>query len=326
MKNLWEPSLADVLDARRRINQYIWRTPLIYNRKLSEMLEAHIYIKCENNQVTGAFKVRGGLNLLSHLTDKEMKKGVVAVSTGNHGQSIAYAASKYGVEATIVMPENANPYKVEAIKSYGAKVIFYGKDYDEAKEWMEKHLVKKGLRYVHSGDEPYLIAGVATMYLEILEELPDIDMIITPVGGGSGASGACIVAKSINSKIKVMGVQSSGAPAVYYSWKNRKIVKYKTIETFAEGLATRAPFNLPLKIMWKYLDNMILVDDEDLEYAIYLLLDTIHQVAEGAGAASTAAALKLKKEIKDKKIVLALTGGNISTSKLMNILNKYSRV
>ncbi len=324
MSKLWEPTLLDVLDARRRISSYIRKTPIIYNRKLSEEIGANIYIKCENQQVTGAFKVRGGLNLMSHLSDEERKKGVVAVSTGNHGQSIAYAAAKYGVEATIVMPKNANPYKVEAIKSFGAEVVFHGKDFDEAKEWTEKELVKRGVRYVHSGDEPYLIAGVATLYFEILEEMPHVDIIIVPVGGGSGVSGACIVAKNMNNSIKVIGVQSSGAPAVYYSWKNKGIVKREKIETFAEGLATRAPFNLPLKIMWKYLDDMVLVDDEELEYAIYLLVDTMHQIAEGAGAASTAAVLKLKEEIREKTVVLALTGGNITTRQLKKILYKYS--
>ncbi len=324
MKSIWIPRLSDVFEARKMINRFVRRTPLIYNRRLSEELDADIYVKCENQQVTGAFKVRGGLNLMAHLSDEEKKRGVVAVSTGNHGQSIAYAAMKYGVEATIVMPEDANPYKVEAIRSFGAKVVFHGKDFDEAKEWTEKELVKKGVRYVHSGDEPYLIAGVATIYLEVLEDLPDVDTIIVPVGGGSGASGACIVAKNIDRNIEVIGVQSSGAPAVYYSWKNRDIVRRDKIETFAEGLATRAPFNLPLRIMWRYLDDMILVDDTELEYAIFLLIDTIHQIAEGAGAASTAAALKMRDEIRGKKVVLALTGGNITTEQLREILMKYS--
>ena len=324
MKSIWIPRLSDVFEARKMINRFVRRTPLIYNRRLSEELDADIYVKCENQQVTGAFKVRGGLNLMAHLSDGEKKRGVVAVSTGNHGQSIAYAAMKYSVDATIVMPEDANPYKVEAIRSFGAKVVFHGKDFDEAKEWTEKELVKKGVRYVHSGDEPYLIAGVATIYLEVLEDLPDVDTIIVPVGGGSGVSGACIVAKNIDRNIEVIGVQSSGAPAVYYSWKNRDIVRRDKIETFAEGLATRAPFNLPLRIMWKYLDDMILVDDTELEYAIFLLIDTIHQIAEGAGAASTAAALKIRDKIRGKKVVLALTGGNITTNQLKEILMKYS--
>jgi threonine dehydratase len=213
---------------------------------------------------------------------------------------------------------------VEAIESYGAKVVFQGKDFDEAKEWTEREIKKRGIRYVHSGDEPYLIAGVGTMYLEIIEKIPDIDMIIVPVGGGSGASGASIVAKTIDKDIKVIGVQAKGASAVYHSWREKRIVKKPRIETFAEGLATRAPFKLPLNIMWKHLDKMVLVDDNELEHSIYLLFETIHQVAEGAGAASTAAALKLKEDIKEKKVALALTGGNITTRHFIEILNKHS--
>jgi len=318
------PTFKDVLNAKKIVSKYLIRTPLLYSKQLSRMLECDAYVKCENVQITGAFKVRGGVNLISKLSDEEKRKGVIAVSTGNHGLSVAYAASLFDVDATIVMPEKANPFKVQAIKDLGAKVVFHGKDYDEAKEWTEKEAVKKGYRYIHSGNEPHLIAGVGTLYLEILEDLPDVDVIIVPVGGGSGASAACIVAKTINSKIKVIGVQSSGAPAVYLSWKNKKTVKMDKINTFAEGLATRAPFELTLDIMWKYLDDMILVEDEEIAKAIILLLQTIHQVAEGAGAAATAAALKLREQIKGKKVALILSGGNISFDKLKEIITKYS--
>ena len=318
------PTFRDVLAAKSRISKYIRRTPLIYSKKLSRMLGCNAYVKCENIQVTGAFKVRGGVNLISQLSDEERRKGVVAVSTGNHGLSVAYAASLFGVKAKIVMPEKSNPYKVEAIRDLGAEVIFHGKDYDEAKEWAENVLVKEGYRYIHSGNEPHLISGVATIYLEILEDKPDIDIIIVPVGGGSGASGACIVAKTVNPDIKVIGVQSSGAPAVYLSWKNKRIVKLKELSTFAEGLATRAPFELTLSIMWKMLDDMILVDDDDIKRAICILLDTIHQVAEGAGAASTAAAFKLREEISGKNVALILSGGNITLDALRDIIMKYS--
>jgi len=318
------PTFKDVLDAKKVVSKYLIRTPLLYSKHLSRILECDAYVKCENVQITGAFKVRGGVNLVSKLCEEERRKGVIAVSTGNHGLSVAYAASLFDVDATIVMPEKANPFKVQAIKDLGAKVVFHGKDYDEAKEWTEKEAAKEGYRYIHSGNEPYLIAGVGTLYLEILEDLPDVDVIIVPVGGGSGASAACIVAKTINPKIKVIGVQSSGAPAVYLSWKNRKIVKMKEVKTFAEGLATRAPFELTLDIMWKYLDNMILVEDEEIAKAIILLLQTTHQVAEGAGAAATAAALKIKEQIKGKKVALVLSGGNISFDKLKEIITKYS--
>lgn len=318
------PTFKDVLDAKKVVSKYLIRTPLLYSKHLSRILECDAYVKCENVQITGAFKVRGGVNLVSKLCEEEKRKGVIAVSTGNHGLSVAYAASLFDVDATIVMPEGANPFKVQAIKDLGAKVVFHGKDYDEAKEWTEKEAAKEGYRYIHSGNEPYLIAGVGTLYLEILEDLPDVDVIVVPVGGGSGASAACIVAKTVNPEIKVIGVQSSGAPAVYLSWKNRKIVKMKEVKTFAEGLATRAPFELTLDIMWKYLDDMILVKDEEIAKAIILLLQTIHQVAEGAGAAATAAALKIKEQIKGKKVALILSGGNISFEKLKEIVAKYS--
>ena len=318
------PTFKDVLDAKKVVSKYLIRTPLLYSKHLSRILECDAYVKCENVQITGAFKVRGGVNLVSKLCEEEKRKGVIAVSTGNHGLSVAYAASLFDVDATIVMPEGANPFKVQAIKDLGAKVVFHGKDYDEAKEWTEKEAAKEGYRYIHSGNEPYLIAGVGTLYLEILEDLPDVDVIIVPVGGGSGASAACIVAKTVNPEIKVIGVQSSGAPAVYLSWKNRKIVKMEEVKTFAEGLATRAPFELTLDIMWKYLDDMLLVKDEEIAKAIILLLQTIHQVAEGAGAAATAAALKIKEQIKGKKVALILSGGNISFEKLKEIVAKYS--
>lgn len=318
------PTFKDVLDARKVVSKYLIRTPLLYSKQLSRILGCNVYVKCENVQITGAFKVRGGVNLVSKLSEEEKRKGVIAVSTGNHGLSVAYAASLFDVDATIVMPEGANPFKVQAIKDLGAQVVFHGKDYDEAKEWTEKEAVKEGYRYIHSGNEPYLIAGVGTLYLEIVEDLPDVDVIIVPVGGGSGASAACIVAKTINPEIKVIGVQSSGAPAVYLSWKNRKIVKMEEVKTFAEGLATRAPFELTLGIMWKYLDDMILVEDEEIAKAIILLLQTIHQVAEGAGAAATAAALKIKEQIKGKTVALVLSGGNISFDKLKGIVTKYS--
>jgi len=316
------PTLRDVLEARRVVGRHLRRTPLMYSKALSRELGFDAHVKCENVQVTGAFKVRGGVNLVSKLSDEERKRGVVAVSTGNHGLSVAYAASLFGVEATIVMPEGSNPYKVQAIRDLGAKVVFKGRDYDEAKEWTEKVAAREH-RYIHSGDEPLLIAGVGTLYLEILEDLPDVDYIICPVGGGSGASAACIVAKSINPGIKVVGVQAAGAPAVYLSWKSRKPVKMERVDTFAEGLATRAPFKLTLEIMWKHLDDMVLVDDEEIAKAIVLLLKSIRQVAEGAGAASTAAAAKLREMLEGKKVALVLSGGNIEYERLREILAKY---
>src|SRR5262244_2094199 len=191
------PDLADVLAARRRIAPYLRPTPLYRYPTLDAMTGAHVWVKHENHLPTGAFKVRGGVSLVSQLTDEERRRGVIAASTGNHGQSVAYAADLFGVRAVICVPERANPVKVESMRALGAEVVFHGRDFDEAREHCEERAAAEGLRYVHSGDEPDLIAGVATWALEALEDRPDTEVIVAPIGGGSGASGACIVAAAV---------------------------------------------------------------------------------------------------------------------------------
>lgn len=312
-------TIHDVYEARRVVGKYLPRTPLIRSSALSKRLGFEAYVKCENLQPIGAFKVRGGLNLISRLSEEEKLKGVITASTGNHGQSIAYAASLFGVKAIIGMPKESNPLKVEAMKDLGAIVEFHGLDFDEARLWVEEEAKKKGYRYIHSANEPLLIAGVGTLYLEIMEDLPDVEVIIVPIGGGSGASAACIVAKSLNPDVKVFGVQAEKAPAVYLSWKNKKMVETKSAETFAEGLATRVPFKLTLNIINRLLDDIILVSEEQMKRAILTLLETTHQLAEGAGAASTAAAFKIRDRLQGKKVALVLTGGNLTLSTLKSI-------
>ena len=191
-------TIRDVYEARRVVSKYLPRTPLIRSSTLSKRLGFEAYVKCENLQPTGAFKVRGGLNLISKLSEEEKLKGVITASTGNHGQSIAYAASLFGVKAIVGMPKESNPLKVEAMKDLGAIVEFHGLDFDEVRLWVEEEAKKRGYRYIHPANEPLLIAGVGTLYLEIMEDLPDVEVIIVPIGGGTGASAACIVAKSIN--------------------------------------------------------------------------------------------------------------------------------
>ena len=318
-----EPTLEDVYDARRIISRYLKQTPFFKSAMLSKKLGLDAYIKCENLQPVGAFKVRGGINLISKLSDDERRRGVITASTGNHGLSIAYASNMFGVKAIIGAPEGANPYKIEAIRDLGATIELHGKDFDESKAWVEAKAREEGYRYIHSGNEPLLIAGVGTVYLEIIEELPDVDVILVPVGGGSGASGACIVAKTINPSIQVIGIQSEGAPAVYESWKTGKLVTKDRLETFADGLATRAPFELPLAIMRRLLDDMLLVSEDELKRAIVLLLETTHQLAEGAGAAATAAAVKLRHQLKGKKVALVISGGNLTSQVLKEIFQQY---
>ncbi len=313
-------TLHDVYEARRIISRYLPRTPLITSFSLSKRLGVEAYIKCENLLPTGSFKVRGGLNIISMLTEEEKSKGVITASTGNHGQSVAYAASLFDVKAIIGMPRGSNPFKVEAMKDLGAIVKFHGVDFDEARLWVEKEAKKKGYRYIHPANEPLLIAGVGTLYLEIMEDLPDIKVIIMPIGGGSGASAACIVAKSINPDVKIFGVQAEKAPAVYLSWKSKKMVETKSAETFAEGIATRVPFKLTINLINNLIDNIILVSEEEMKRAILTLLETTHQLSEGAGAASTAAAFKIRDKLQGKKVALVLTGGNLTLQTLKTIL------
>jgi len=312
-------TLNDVYRARRVVSKYLPRTPLIRSPDLSRRLGFEAYVKCENLQPIGAFKVRGGVYLVSRLSEEERLRGVITASTGNHGQSIAYAASLFGVKAIVGVPEGSNPNKVEAIKNLGASVEFRGSDFDEARLWVEAEAKRKDYRYVHSANEPLLIAGVGTLYLEIMEDLPDVEAILVPIGGGSGAAAACIVAKSINPKVKIIGVQAEKAPSVYLSWKNKRVIETKSAETFADGLATRVPFKLTLGIINELIDDIILVSEEEMKKAILTLLETTHQLAEGAGAASTATAFKLRRKLQGKKVALVLTGGNLTLQTLRDI-------
>lgn len=320
-----EPTFVDVLDARRTIAKYLKPTPFFKSIPLSNRLGFEAYIKCENLQPIGAFKVRGGINLISKLSEHERRCGVITASTGNHGSSIAYASALFGVKAIIGAPVGSNPYKIQAIRDLGATVELHGKDFDEARLWVEREAREKGYRYIHSANEPLLIAGVGTLYLEILEDLPDVDVIFVPVGGGSGASGACLVAKTVNPSIKVIGVQSEGAPAVYESWKTGKMIEKEKLETFADGLATRVPFELTMKIMRRMIDEIILVSEEDLKNAIRLLFETTHQLAEGAGAASTAGAVKMHRDLKGKKVALVISGGNLTMNMIREIILREER-
>jgi threonine dehydratase len=313
------PTLADVLKARLRISPHLRPTPLLGYPTLNELLEADVFIKHENHQPVGAFKVRGGVNLLSQLSAEERGRGVIAASTGNHGQSLAYAARLFAVPATICVPETANPVKVASMRGLGAKLVFRGRDFDEAREHCEQLANEHGYRYVHSGNEPLLIAGVATETLEILQEQPEMEVIVVPVGGGSGAAGACIVAKAVNPAIRVIGVQSEAAPTAYRSWRERRLVEDR-METFAEGLATRTAFELPQRILWQWLDDFMLVSDDEIRAAQVLMIEATRNLIEAAGAAPLAAALRLREQLAAKRIDLIASGGNASRDQLLDLL------
>ena len=313
------PTFKDVLEARSIIKEYLSPTPLYSYPQLNQLLDAKVYIKHENYLPICAFKARGGINLISHLNREQRERGVVTASTGNHALSLAYASSLFGVPVTIVMPEKANPTKVKAIKSLGANIIFFGRIFDESKDYAEKLAGERQVRFIHPANEPYLIAGVATYALEILEERPSMDVIVVPVGGGSGASGCCLVKEAVNPKVQVIAVQAEKAPAAYLSWKNRKIVKDK-METAAEGLATQMGYELTQGILQDFLTDFILVSEEEMVQAILLYLELIRNLAEEAGASPLAAAIKIRGRLKGKKVALVLTGSNISMERLKQII------
>jgi threonine dehydratase len=313
------PTFADVLAARRRIAPHLPPTALNRYPALDELVGTEVWVKHENHQPVGAFKVRGGVNLVSQLSEDERQRGLISASTGNHGQSIAYASRLFGVRAIICVPEAANPVKVASIEGLGAEVVFHGRDFDEAREHCESLAAEHGYRYVHSGNEPHLIAGVATGTLEALERQPDLDVLIVPVGGGSGAAGACIVADAVRPELEVIGVQSEAAPAAYRSWREGQIVEDE-MRTSAEGLATRVGFELPQRILREHLDEFVLVSEDEIRSATVHMIERTRNLIEAAGAAPLAAGLKLRERLAGKRVGLVASGGNISLDQLGALL------
>ena len=323
MSALPEPSIVDVYDAAAVVRRHLPRTPLRRYPSLDRITGATVFVKHENFNPTGAFKVRGGVNLVSRLSDDERQRGVIAASTGNHGQSVAFAAKLFGVSAVICAPAAANPVKVESMQDLGAEVILEGERFDDARRNAERLAKEHGYRYIHSGDEPLLIAGVGTHTLEVLEEEPRLDVIIVPIGGGSGAAGACIVAKAVNPSIEVIGVQSEQAPSAYLSWKRRELVDAPN-RTRAEGLATASPFELPQRILRRLLDDFVLVSDEEIDAATALMIEKTRTMVEAAGASPLAAALKLRERLAGKRVCVICSGGNTSPAQLGSLFKAVS--
>lgn len=316
------PTLRDVYRAKKTIAPHIPRTPLHFSSGLSEMLDAEVYLKHEEYLPLGAFKGRGGINLLANLSDEEKERGLITASSGNHGQSMASACKLFGVKAIIGLPEDANPNKVAAMRALGAELVFHGADFDAARLYCETLAKEEGYRFVHPVNDPLLIAGVGTQALETLEDLPDLQVLMLPLGGGSGVSGACIVAKGIDPSIEVLAVQSEQAPAGYLSWKQGQIVEAE-MNTFAEGIATRSGYELAQSIICELLDDFLLVSDEEIHRAIGALVDKAHTLAEGAGATALAGAIKYPEKVKGKKVAITVSGGNITAEQLSQTLEVY---
>jgi threonine dehydratase len=313
------PTLKDVYDARQRVARLVRPTPLMRHPLLALETGLDIRVKHENHNPTGAFKVRGGLNLIASLPDED-RRGVITATTGNHGQSIAVACQQEGVPCTIVTPLGNNPEKNAAMRAFGAELVEFGRDFDEAREKVEQMQHERHLRYVHSANEPLLIAGVATYALEIFDEWPDVDVILVPIGGGSGACGCCIVRSALGSRAKVIGVQAERADAFARSWKGTARVVSDRADTFAEGMATRVTFDLTFGLLKNELDDIVTLTEDELAEGVRLALRTTHNLAEGAGAAPIAAAVKLADRLAGKKVVCVMTGGNIDRTTLTRIL------
>jgi threonine dehydratase len=315
------PTIRDIIAARKRIHPHLPPTPLHTYPLLNDLLGTEAHIKHENHNPTGAFKIRGGLNLIAQLTPDERTRGVITASTGNHGQSIALAAKIHNVKATICVPKDANPIKVASIRSYGATILQEGTDYDEARLNAETTAKKHSLRYIHSANEPHLIAGVGTLALEMIEDQPDLDAVIAPVGAGTCACGTAIAYKAISPSTRIIAVQTQALPAVYNSWHSGKLESTPPAKTIADGLGTRQAFELPVQILRQLADDFTLVTEPEIKAAIKHYAENAHTIAEGAGAAPLAAAIKLRHQLKDKKIGLILTGANITGDALRDALN-----
>lgn len=312
------PTLHDVIAARPRVYQYLKPTPLYTYCGLSDMLDAKVWVKHENHLPCGAYKVRGAVNLAAHLSQKERDSGLFTASTGNHGQGVAYAARAHGLRATVAVPEGANPGKVATMRGLGAEVVFRGPNYESALEWATAAALEKGGRLVRA-TEGLVICGDGTYGLEIIEDLPEVDVIIIPIASGSGACATAIVAKAINPRIEIIAVQSAQAPAMQLSWAAGKTICVDAHST-TDALAVSVPFEDTLPMLRKLVDDFVLVDDSAIDDAVLLLLEHTHNLAEGAAAAPLAAALNMKGRLAGKNVVLVMTGGNLSFERLRILL------
>jgi threonine dehydratase len=312
-------SVTEVIRARSVVNRHIRPTQLIRYEGLSKAIGAEVYIKHENHNPTGSFKIRGGVNLLHHL-QKQNINGVITFSTGNHGLSIATAAAWSGMEAVVVVPENNNPEKNRAIMETGAELIEGGRNFEEAAAVVDTLCSERGLYYAHPADEPHLINGVGSEFLEIIEELPDIDVMIVPVGAGSEAAAAIVTLRAFRPDVEIIAVQSERSPAAYLSWKEKKMLSAEN-ETFAGGFATGKAYKTPFDIYRAGLSDFVLLTENEIYESIGLAWHYTHNLAEGAGASTVMAAIRLKEHLKGKKVVLQMSGCNASTQEIAKALS-----
>jgi threonine dehydratase len=315
-----EVNLLGVIRARAVIDRYLKRTNLTYYSELSRLAGCEVYVKHENHHPTGSFKIRGAVNFLQHMSSEELEAGVLVATRGNHGLAMAWAGRFFHVPCTVVVPEGNNPEINRIVESFGADLIVHGHDFYDAQSYCDELVDSAGYYYVEQGNEPEILNGLGTMGLEIFEELPDVDVIICPIGGGSGCASLLKVAQAVNPAVEVIGVQPERAAAFYESWRKGERVRLETADTVADGLAARSVFQLPFAIMKDHITDVVLLTEDEILQGIRLAIETTHNLAEGAGAASLAAALKTKDRLAGKKVALVMSGGNLDHAHLLQAM------
>ncbi len=313
-------TLDKIYHAKYILKQVIRETDVIQAPKINP--DANIWLKTENLQITGSFKVRGAYYKMSCLSDEEKAKGVIACSAGNHAQGVALAAAKNGIKSIICLPDGAPISKVEATKSYGAEVCLVKGVYDDAYKEALRQRDEMGYTFIHPFDDEYVIAGQGTIGLELIEQIPDMDAVIVPIGGGGLISGVAFAIKSLNPKIKIYGVQATGAPSMYNSVRDGKIGTLSGVSTIADGIAVKAPGETTFELVSQYVDEIVTVTDDEISAAILALMEQQKLVTEGAGAVAVAAAMFNKVPIKGKKTVCLLSGGNIDVTILSRVIKR----
>ncbi len=311
-------SLSNVLGAREILRKFLSPTPLRQYPSLDRLVGTRVFVKHENHNPTGTFKIRGGINLMHHLS-REGAKGVITYSTGNHGTSVATSAKLFDLTAVVVVPENSNPLKIQSIKDAGAELIEYGKDFEASGRKVAELVKERGFYFVHPANEAGLINGVGTEFLEILELVPDLDVMIIPIGAGSEAAAAVTVLKQIRPDISIIGVQAEASSAAWMSWKQKKIVSAPNT-TFAGGVATGIAYEVPFSLYKDALDDFVLLTEKELYQGIALAAHHTRNLTEGAGSACLRAALKIRDRLKGKKTAVQMSGGNASGMELQEAM------
>ena len=315
-------NMLEIFKARKVVERILRKTHLTYYQRISDELGASLYVKHENHLPTNSFKVRGAVNFMAQTSPEVEEHGIVVGTRGNHGLAVAWAAQERGIVCNVVVPENNNPEINAAIQSYGAQLIEHGRDFYEVQDYCEGLAENAGYHYLRQGSEPLLINGIATMGLEIFEDLPEVDTIIMPIGGGAGCAALARVIQGINPGVDLIGVQAASMPSFYESWRQQKKVTVPPADTVAEGLAARSVFEIPFLILRDQIRDVVLLSEQELLAGVLLALRYTQNLAEVAGAAALAAAFKIKEQLAGKKVVVVMTGGNLNLNRLGEILRQ----